>query len=322
MAGFALGTAVALVHSLWVTRATRLWRGEGWTDRQVVTTTLPLFVGLLGTALMLNLDILGLKLLALPGMGDELAGFYQAAVILARTPVFVAQSLTLVLFSYVAGSKGETSARPEEMLRQGSTTGDSRLGYVWDAVRAWVRLLLPAGLVLMLAPRAALSLFFPLQYQAAAPALRVAAAGGVFLALVTMLTGVLQAAGDRRRPAIAAALATLTQVVVLVWLVPVWGALGAAASLLAAGGVALIGLAPALRGQVEIRLLREGLPLLALVMPLLFLPDGGRGAALLKLGLAGLSYFAVLLGVHRWTVSRTERPAALFGQFVHILMGG
>jgi O-antigen/teichoic acid export membrane protein len=184
-------------------------------------------------------------------------------------------------------------------------------------------LLLPAGLVLMLAPRAALSLFFPLHYQVAAAALRVAAGGGVLLALVTLLTGVCQAAGDRRRPAIAAALATLTQVGVLVWLVPAWGALGAAASLLAAGGVALIGLAPALRGQVEVRLFREGLPLLALVVPLLFLPDGGRGAALLKLGLAGLSYLAALLGIHTWTAGRTGRPAAhLLSQFAHILMGG
>lgn len=323
MVGFAAGTAAALAHSLWVTRSVRLWRGRGWTDRQVIVITLPLFAGMLGTALIVNLDILGLKFLTPPSAGDGLAGLYQAAVILARTPVFVAQSLALVLFSYVAGKSGELRAgerRPER--------------YVEETARAWFRLLLPAGLTLVLAPRAALSLFFPGQYQAAAPALRMAAAGSVLLALVTLLTVVFQAAGDRQRPALASMMAIVTQVVVLVWLVPRWGALGAATSLLAAGCVGLVGLTAALKprsGSLLLerrvwlwpRFLRATLPLLALVIPLLLLPDGGRGAALLKLGLAALSYLVALIGTHSWSSDRAERPvASLFGQLVHVLLGG
>lgn len=323
MAGFALGTTVALAHSLWITRSARLWRGQGWADSQVIASTVPLFVGMLGTALMLNLDILGLRFLAPAGTADELTGFYQAAVILARTPVFVAQSLTLVLFSYVSGKTGEVD-------RDGQGTA----GYLRDAVRAWFRLLLPAGLALVLAPSAALALFFPAQYQTAAPALQVAAAGGVLLALVTLLTAVAQAAGDRRRPAMAAALATVTQVAVLIWLVPRWGALGAATSLLAAGSVALVSLAVALgthpgslrpvgRELRSPRLYRVTIPLLALAIPLLFLPDQGSGAALLKLSLAALGYLVALIGVHTWSFDGANRPVAnLFSQLVHILMGG
>jgi O-antigen/teichoic acid export membrane protein len=323
MVGFAVGTAAALAHSLWVTHSARLWRGRGWTDRQVIVITLPLFAGMLGTALIVNLDILGLKFLTPANAGDELAGLYQAAVILARTPVFVAQSLTLVLFSYVAGKSG------------GVRVGErGPAGYVQEAARAWFRLLLPAGLTLVLAPRAALSLFFPDQYQAAVPALRMAAAGGVLLALVTLLTAVFQAAGDRRRPALASMVAIVTQVVVLVWLVPRWGALGAATSLLAAGCVGLVGLLATLKPQsgsllVKSRVglgpgfLRAMLPLLALVIPLLLLPDGARGAALLKLGLAALSYLVTLMGIHSWSFDRAEPPvASLFGQLVHVLLGG
>lgn len=323
MAGFAAGTAAALAHSLWVTRSAHLWRGKGWADRQVIVITLPLFAGMLGTALIVNLDILGLKFLTPGSAGDGLAGLYQAAVILARTPVFVAQSLALVLFSYVAGRSDE--------VRRGEL---GSVGYVQEAVRAWFRLLLPAGLTLVLAPRAALSLFFPPQYQAAAPALRVAAAGGVLLALATLLTAVFQAAGDRRRPALAAVMATVTQIAMLVWLVPRWEALGAAASLLVAGFVAIVGLMAALRPHLGSlpakrrvwpwpRLFRVTLPLLALVFPLLFLPDGGPGAALLKLGLAALSYLLTLIGIHSRSFDHTERPVAfLFSRLVHVLLGG
>ncbi|HYN88634.1 MAG TPA: oligosaccharide flippase family protein, partial [Ardenticatenaceae bacterium] len=150
MIGFALGSAAALLHSLWVVGSSRLWRGPGWLDGNVVAATVPLFAGMMGPALMLYLDVLGLKLLAPAALGDELAGFYQAAVILARTPVFMAQALTAALFSYVAGS-----------AREGTTPAS----YMQAALRAWARVLLPAALVLALAPGAALDLFFPPAYQ-------------------------------------------------------------------------------------------------------------------------------------------------------------
>lgn len=320
MTGFALGSGSALVHSLWVTRRSRLWQGSGWTDAQVMATTAPLFVGMFGTAMMLNLDILGLKLLA-PSGGDELAGYYQAAIILARTPVFVAQSLNLVLFSYIAGARG---AIPGD--------GEGVEGYLRTGIRAWVRLLLPGGLVLALAPEAALSLFFPARYVVAAPSLRLAGAGGAILALVTLLTAIFQAAGGRRRPAAAAALATGVQIVVLIVLVPRWGAAGAALSLLAAGCTALAGLAPMLRAQrgtlwpslgplSPVQFVRVLLPLAALVVPLWLLPDRGRAAALVKLGVSSLAYFAALALAYVWRSGDRRPNEPLFARITHMLLG-
>ena len=298
MLGFALGALVSLVHSLSIIKPVRLWRGQGWFDRQVMTATLPIFVGMLGPALMLNLDILGLKLLSPMGQGDQLAGLYQAAVVLARTPVFMAQALILVLFSYVAGAR-----HPAQSDRRDAP------GYIQTALRAWGMVLLPGGLVLVLAPHAALALFFPAYYQAAALALQIASIGGILLALITLLNGVFQAAGDHRRPAISALLAMITQVMILVWLVPRWGTMAAALSLLVAGVVALIVVLPAFKlhltpgpldgwRDVQSNLTRVGVPLVALIAPLVLLPDGGRGLALLKLGSAGLLYLVALVGVH------------------------
>jgi O-antigen/teichoic acid export membrane protein len=322
VAGFALGAAIALAHSLWVARRAHLWRGRGWLDWNVIPATMPLYLGMLGTALMLNLDILGLKFFAPAGTGDELAGFYQAAVILARTPVFVAQSLTPLLFSYAAGASGQAVGGAQETRN-----------YVREALQVWLRLLLPSGLMLVVAPGSALTLLFPDHYQAAAPALRVAAMGAVLLALVTLLVAVFQAAGDRRRPAIAAGMATVVQIGVLAWLVPQWGTLGAAVSLLTAGGLALLGLLPGLvphlppllageREQLWPGVWQTLLPLLALVLPLVLLPDGGRGMALLKFSLAGLLYVSTLMAVHPWAPGDSKHPLTnVFNQFVETLIG-
>ncbi|MFW6070554.1 MAG: lipopolysaccharide biosynthesis protein [bacterium] len=311
MAAFALGAALALVHSLWIVRPARLWQGGGWFEGKVFSSTAPLFVAMLGPALMLNLDILGLKLLAPPTRSDEMAGFYQAAVILARIPVFTARSLTMVVFSYVAGAQRRPDA-PD---------------YARAALRLWQRLLLPAGIALALAPQAALTLFFPVAYLTAAPALRMAAVGGVLLSLVTLLAGIAQASGQRNRSASAAALATGVQILTLWWLVPQWGALGAAASLVTSGVVALLGmgaLLPAPRATARNRLL-QATPLLALALPLLWLPDGSRSLALLKFALSGLAYVLALLITQKPAgapASTTSGASRWRSHLVHLLVGG
>jgi O-antigen/teichoic acid export membrane protein len=249
MAGFAAGAGLSLLHSLWVVRRARLFQNSAklleWRDSNVAADTLPLFAGMLGVALMLNLDVLGLKLFSPGGSGDELAGFYQAAVILARTPVFLAQALTLVLFSYVAASEraGETAGSPVGEPGDPAPETTTRR-YLRLAFKSWGRLLLPGGLALALAPQAALRLFFPARYQQGELVLQVAALGGVLLALVTLLSGVLQAAGKRRAAAVSSGLAVSAQLLVLAWMVPGWGSLAAALSLLAAGLVALATLLP------------------------------------------------------------------------------
>ncbi len=310
MIAFAAGAGLTLLHSLWIIRPARIWQGNGWTDQRVVRATAPLFIGMLGTALMLNLDVLGLKLLAAPAQGDVLAGMYQAAVILARTPVFLAQALTLVVFSYAA-AKGPSGEQQPIEKRPAN-------GYPLVAVQSWLKFLLPAGLVFVLAPHAALSLFFPAQYQAASAPLRIAAIGGILLALVTLLNGVLQASADRRWPAIAAGIATLTQIGTLIWLIPHWGAVGAAVSLVVAGGVTLAVLAlthwPALTGwlfghgakAVGGQAVRSAIPLLILALPLLLIPDGDRITSLIKLSLSGLGYGLALLGMQTQLLRRNK----------------
>ncbi|HYN88902.1 MAG TPA: polysaccharide biosynthesis C-terminal domain-containing protein, partial [Ardenticatenaceae bacterium] len=166
--------------------------------------------------------------------------------------------------------------------------------------------------------------------------LRAAAVGAALLALVTLMGGVAQAAGQRRAPAIASAVALAAQLAVLVWSVPRWGTLGAALSLVAAGVIALALLAPVailpfLRGETAQAfipgLLQAAIPLAALAVPLLLLPDGGRAAAFVKLAVGSLAYVLALLGVRRpWVREVRARATPPTGQrlvrFMHILIAG
>lgn len=238
MIAFAMGALASLLHSLWITRPAKLWSGRGWIKKEVITDTGPLFLAMLGPALMLNLDILGLKLLSPSELGDTLAGYYQAAVILARGPVFVAQALTLVMFSYAANHNSN------QAVDYGANKQNE---YLRTSFRVWFWLLLPAGLALILFPKIILSMFFPPQYLSAALTLQIGAAGGALLALVTLLNGVLQAIGEKRYSVLAAITATSAQVIALIFLIPRWGAVGAAFSLPVAGVIALVTLIPALR---------------------------------------------------------------------------
>jgi O-antigen/teichoic acid export membrane protein len=239
MIAFAIGAFTSLLHSIWITRDARLWQGKGWINFQVITDTFPIFLGMLGPALILNLDILGLKLLSPIELGDTLSGHYQAAVILARGPVFIAQALTLVIFSYAAGATKHTAV--SDAKRQSK--------YLHTALIAWFWLLVPASLAMILLPKQILSIFFPSDYQASALALQIAAAGGAMLALVTLLIGVLQAGGEKRYTVFSAITAIVVQVITLVWLIPRWGAVGAAISMLNAGTIALLVLIPAFMGK-------------------------------------------------------------------------
>jgi O-antigen/teichoic acid export membrane protein len=333
MLAFVIGAAGSLLHAIWVLRGRGLFTPPARLDFSVAVDTIPLFVGMVGAALMLNLDVIGLKQFAPQTAGDALAGVYQAGVIMARTPVFIAQALAIVIFSYAAAAAS------------GKDPQAARLAYLQTAVRAWLRMLAPVSIGLALAPAAVLSIFFPAAYAGSAASLELAAIGGGMLALVTLLIGVFQAQKDRKRPALAAAGGVIAQLAVLAVYVPTYGTRAAAASLIAGGAVTLLGLLPSLRipladwrrqivaggaGRAASGLLWTLLPAALMAIVVLAVPGSGRVQALIKFGVAGLVYLAALAACQqRLRPSAPPRPArgrqgapALVFQFLQMLMGG
>jgi O-antigen/teichoic acid export membrane protein len=322
MLGFVVGAVVSLIHSNLIVRPVKIWQGSGWINKGVFSATFPLFIGMLGTALMLNLDVLGLKLFAVGGQGDELSGYYQAAVILARTPVFLAQALTLVLFSYAAGNVLEDLGEKSKL----ST-------YFQAAVRSWFRFLVPIGVVLILAPADILTLMFPAQYQESSDILQIAAVGGLLLSLVTMLNGVLQATGYKRGAALTTAVATVSQIAVLLWFVPRSGAHGAAASLVVAGVIALAGLVIIYLRASSVNLkkllsmenlgiaFREVLPIFIISTFLLLVPGGSRYLTLFKLALVVILYLTVLFAVQTSGKERQSKQSNSLMSLIQLVIG-
>ncbi|HYM83639.1 MAG TPA: oligosaccharide flippase family protein, partial [Candidatus Dormibacteraeota bacterium] len=208
VAGFAVGGLVAAVVgvAIVVTRVPLFGRSLAW---PALGTVAPMFGALLGLALILNLDLLAMKLL----VTDRAAtGQYQAAIILANAPYFlVSSAIVPVLFTRLAvhGRLTETRAR------------------VAEALRLAVGLALPVELLLIVVPETVLRLLFPAAYAGAAPILRLMAVGNGALLTVCIVTAAFQAIDRSSEVGRVLLVVVALEVPTLAFVVPSFGAFGA-----------------------------------------------------------------------------------------------
>jgi O-antigen/teichoic acid export membrane protein len=136
-----------------------------------------MFAALLGLALLLNLDIIALKLFS---VGDRAeVGRYQAGIVLANMPYYLLMAMIPILFNQVART------------RQLSKT----LPHVVETLQLALIVLLPIEMVPALYPQAFLGLLFPAVYASGAATLRILAGGNSAIMLVAILSATFQAAG-------------------------------------------------------------------------------------------------------------------------------
>lgn len=213
--GFLVGALVAAALGVWLLQyhlGVGLFGPLRWPTARSAGE---LFGALLGFALLLNLDLIALKLLE--GTERALIGQYQAAVVLANTPYYLVAALLPVLFTRVA--------------RGGSPAASA--GPVGRALRLILLLVVPIELALASVPEIALGLLFPPGYVAGAPALRLLALGNCAVVVVAVLSTALQALGRACVPAWIFGAALLLEVLALQWAVPRWQGWGAAGVFLA-----------------------------------------------------------------------------------------
>ncbi|HZG67962.1 MAG TPA: oligosaccharide flippase family protein, partial [Herpetosiphonaceae bacterium] len=147
VAGFVVGGLVAGLAGIWVVAGKLQVRLRGPLALGAVRKAAPIFGALLGTALLLNLDILLLKILV--SGNRAVAGHYQAAIVLANTPYFLTTAMIPVLFTQ--------ATRARALEHTAATVG--------EALR-WVLLLaIPIEIGVLIAPEAALALLFPDEYR-------------------------------------------------------------------------------------------------------------------------------------------------------------
>ncbi|MGI8910326.1 MAG: oligosaccharide flippase family protein [Rubrobacteraceae bacterium] len=228
VAGFLIGAVFAAALGLYhlVRRLGMRLRDVSGGDTELPALRIagPMFGALLGLSLLLNLDLVSLKLLS-----DEraLTGYYQAGLVLANAPYYLVMSaLVPVLFVQLA----RLESVPATRKALGETLGLT------------VALVLPLEFVLMIVPEQALVALFPDSYAPGAPALRLLAVGNALLILTAVFSAAFQAVGRAKVSALILLAVAFVEPVALWAVVPTWEAIGAASVFVVAASIALFSL--------------------------------------------------------------------------------
>ncbi len=181
-----------------------------------------MFSALLGIALLLNMDVLALKLF---NHGDRsVVGYYQAGIILANTPYYMMTATFPVIFIQIVRKK---------------TIRDS-VAVVGETFRLALIVLLPIEALLALFPQTFLHLLFPAVYVAGAPALRLLALGNAAIILVAVLSTAYQGIGRAITAGRTLIGVVAIEAILLRVAVPKWHVVGAATLFLVATGTTLL----------------------------------------------------------------------------------
>ncbi len=202
---------IGLILAVILTKDFKFLKTKGWAGSNIYFFALPMFFGTLGTTLLMNIDLLGVKFLTQGALSDVLSGYYRAALILAQIPMFVVGALMSVIFPYISKH----------------TENDK---YASKSIKYAALFILPMALVIATAPDAFISLMFPSEYLAGSQALGVVAIGMGFLVLVMVLTFIFQARHEPKIPATVLSIAVIIEIISLALLVPSYGIIGAATS--------------------------------------------------------------------------------------------
>jgi len=295
IAGFLVGSAVAALMGTGYLVLKLGFRPWGRLRRPELGEAVAMGGALLGMALLLHLDVMGLKLLA----GDRAAvGHYQAGIVLANMPYYLLTALIPVLFTQLA--------RERELGRTGPG--------VAEVLRFALAVLFPLEAALALFPGLFLGLLFPEAYGEGVETLRILAVANAAVILVAVLGTAFQATGHASTVGRTLLAITAAEAVALRLVVPLYGSRGAALVFLVAALISAAALAAQYRRQ-----LAEGVPPAArrwltkyglaagLGLAAAFLVLALTGSSLAALAAAGAVYGPLVLGL------RLISPAGLLG---------
>lgn len=245
-----------------------------------------MFAALLGLALLLNLDTIGLKLFF---PGDRAAvGQYQAGIVLANTPYYLLTAMIPIFFTQIARVKQIGRSLPT----------------VAEGLRLAAIVLLPIEAALAAFPATFLRILFPAPYLAGADTLRILALANGAIILVAIFSTAFQASGQALVPGRILLAVTACEAVVLRFVVPAYHGVGAASTFLTATTVALALLGGSYYARLDGRPLRGALTwlsryALALIVGSAVCAIGLRlsGNDLVAIALGGASYAAAVFAL-------------------------
>lgn len=240
IAGFFIGSLLASLVGLFI--LIKMFRILPFGRRQSLSFQKAgaMFSALLGIALLLNLDVLALKLFN--HTDRAIVGYYQAGIILANTPYYMMTATFPVIFTQIVRKK---------------TIRDS-VAVVGETFRLALIVMLPVEALLALFPQTFLRLLFPAVYLAGAPALRLLALGNIAIIFVAVLSTAFQGTGRAITAGRTLIGVAIIEAVLLGMAVPKWHSVGAAALFLAATGTTLLILGIRYLAQLDHNTLQAG----------------------------------------------------------------
>ncbi|MDY6864652.1 MAG: flippase [Halobacteriota archaeon] len=286
MVGMLISSVCILVISLFYTSDLKFWKEPGWSDFSIFKFAAPMFIGTFSLALLMQIDILGVKFLVTEASSDEMAGYYQSALVLARTPTWIMGAVMGAIFPFI--SNNSTKNREDAKV------------YINKSVRYAFIFVIPISLVFFLIPEASIYLLFPENYLPAAPALAIISIGMALYVLITIFLNSFQALGEPNIPSFFLSLSVIIQILLLILLVPIFGIVGAALSTTIACLVGLVSLT-----LVYVGIYRPGmnkndvfkvlLSFTLMGMTLLIFPHSTRIYTLLDVVVSGGVYLAIIM---------------------------
>ena len=265
--------------------------------RRVLATDLfvyspPIFLGLFGITILLNIDLVSLKLLGTGGANVDI-GLYQAVIVIGKMPYFFSSVVLNVMFPYISHH---------------AVNGALMAQYARRTLKYLFVFLIPLSLILLLLPAEMIALIYPPAYIGGAYALSVYALASMCVVVGLGFMRILQAVGRPVSPAMAMLAALVVDGVLLCMLVPSLSIVGAALSTMGASLCFLLGCTAAFSRVIPLKVGRiatgyvGALPVLAFM--LLVLPHSSR---LTLVGDVLLSYVVYVL-LLTWTgvLDRTD----------------
>jgi stage V sporulation protein B len=202
--GLLLTAVLTILVSMYFIRI-KFWQAKDPVSLSFFSQSGLMLFGTLSIMLLMNIDVIAVKLLSLTS-AETLAGYYQSAIVLARFPVWITWALMMSLFPYI--SKNLST------------------GLIYTSLKYVLAFLIPISIALAISPEPYLKLLFPPEYLAASQALRVLAVGMGFLSLAIVLGRGFQALGREKFSALSLTSAVILQAVLLLILIPQYGIVG------------------------------------------------------------------------------------------------
>ena len=227
LAGFAIGGIIAAFLGWYWTRNIPKTEGHAIHVRSFLSFAGTYAIILVGLQVLMSQDLFMVKAML---KNDVLAGYYNAAVTLSRISYMLLQSLSFVLLPSVAA------------LTRPGADHDKAIQFIKDALRYLIILIVPSIVLASATSKGLVILFFSSKYIQAAPILTILMLGLGCLSFYLLLANIVAGAGKAKVGLYITGAMIITSAVLGMFLIPMYGLIGAAWQTTIAGALGLAAL--------------------------------------------------------------------------------